>query len=973
LIDAPVIPPSPALSAALSRKILPATSERETDLRELSNRKRTDLRGSIDAERVTELREALRKRARVLPAHSQAGWTQWRFEQLRMIARYATEQQWEAFASFAVSLVLGDFADDPVVQAYWHTAHLSPRYKPETMSPDDPRPVGAPDALWRWTVGTIVRMTREAAVRRLGPTDFTIGTPAGYEVMCLALRAEAADRPDLWFLQGDLRNAFNELDREAGIEASIATDPLLGLVAVTCYGGPTRYMQPGGESRSTVDGAVQGCPAGMVFFALGTLKPRQWSNVAMEHAARGESQITPQTPGMAGASPSVCSSLTQMLQRYQEAQGGGEESSEPELRPAPLFHRQKSYADNGAWSLSASLVPLAPRVAACCMAAVGMTYKPQAWEAWSQSGRTPHQPERAGGRLSEGDARREEEEGGDGRKEEEPDGEDTIANITVTLHRPEDGMVVLGGGLSPLPPVGVLGPDSAVRRRMTRVVDGVKGLVRALEQVPRVAATAHAAQRHVLQCLASTVRQRAAHVARMYDPNIARTTLRAIDGLLKDAMVANFGWSFAEAAEAWPQLALNEEHGGLGMRPLERLAPLHHLAAWLSATSTGRMPVPARAAQAPAEYWARAPGPTGARLQALYAATRDLNPALPERFADVEAWSEGRVDTKRPSGGGTEPRTRWSAVLAHGMGESVRARWRRGAGREACTRQSVLGHARWMLQEPPRGRSYPRSVWLVAVRLWCGLPIQPALPDGARISTLCQSKYAVDGQVMGRGHGVRGTLCKTKTNGVEQRSVLDPHGRHAIVCKTGGVAVGRHNLVRDFVGYALRSLVSGVAWEKFVVDIQRIDHANAKLDLVVTDAAHAAVLDMVVFHPIQPNGRSTYGHKAHENRKYATYNQTEEGRRRSTRPLIPVVVSTFGVINGTALDYFARVEESAAAKGMPFVPERAGPKSLCQLASLVTILEVASIVVSAHTQGAGANEADSLVGAEAAGGPGGDA
>ena len=82
-------------------------------------------------------------------------------------------------------------------------------------------------------------------------------------------------------------------------------------------------------------------------------------------------------------------------------------------------------------------------------------------------------------------------------------------------------------------------------------------------------------------------------------------------------------------------------------------------------------------------------------------------------------------------------------------------------------------------------------------------------------------------------------------------------------------------------------------------------------------------------------------------------------------------MSTFGVINGTALDYFARVEESAAAKGMPFVPERAGPKSLCQLASLVTILEVASIVVSAHTQGAGANEADSLVAAEAAGGPGG--
>ena len=123
------------------------------------------------------------------------------------------------------------------------------------------------------------------------------------------------------------------------------------------------------------------------------------------------------------------------------------------------------------------------------------------------------------------------------------------------------------------------------------------------------------------------------------------------------------------------------------------------------------------------------------------------------------------------------------------------------------------------------------------------------------------------------------------------------------------------------------------------------------LDLLVTDTVHGAALDIVVFHPVQPSGRGVYLHRTHEAEKYRTYPQTVAGRRTGAPPMIPVVVSTFGVLNEVAVSYLEAVEGSAVLKGKPFFSEPAGPASLCQLVSLVAILEVAQIVMAAHSQG----------------------
>ena len=232
-------------------------------------------------------------------------------------------------------------------------------------------------------------------------------------------------------------------------------------------------------------------------------------------------------------------------------------------------------------------------------------------------------------------------------------------------------------------------------------------------------------------------------------------------------------------------------------------------------------------------------------------------------------------------------------------------------------------------------------------------PVTPALPEGTRHAHLCQNRYAATGAETGHGHGHAGALCESaaRRGGPLVRSPLDEHGRHALVCKVGGVAVRRHNVVRDYLGYALRPLVAGVAWERLVPEYATPANGDARLDLVVTDVAHGAALDVCVFYPLQPSGRATYGHSTHEQRKHRTYPQTAAGRRTGAPPMIPIVVSTFGVVSSTAASWLQGVEESACLKGRPFFPEPAGPQSLCQLVSLVTILESAQIVLSAHSQG----------------------
>jgi len=231
----------------------------------------------------------------------------------------------------------------------------------------------------------------------------------------------------------------------------------------------------------------------------------------------------------------------------------------------------------------------------------------------------------------------------------------------------------------------------------------------------------------------------------------------------------------------------------------------------------------------------------------------------------------------------------------------------------------------------------------------------PAIPDSESCATVCQNRYVVRDE---HGHSHPGDTCVSKPGGRKRGNmedkvptILDAKGRHALVCAVGGSTIMRHNFVRDVLGVALRPLVSGVQWERYLPDIERADGGEkSRLDLVVRDPKHAAMLDIVVFHPLQACLRKVYAHRPHESKKFARYVPTKDGRRQSALPLVPVVVSTFGALNETAGAYFADIERTAQSRGKAFVPAVAGPRDLGQLVSLVAILESASIVASAHSQ-----------------------
>lgn len=84
--------------------------------------------------------------------------------------------------------------------------------------------------------------------------------------------------------------------------------------------------------------------------------------------------------------------------------------------------------------------------------------------------------------------------------------------------------------------------------------------------------------------------------------------------------------------------------------------------------------------------------------------------------------------------------------------------------------------------------------------------------------------------------------------------------------------------------------------------------------------------------------------------KYDRYQPIRDGRRQHAVPLVPAVVSVFGVLNDACSLYLAGVEQTACDRGKPFVPRMGGPRSLVELVSLMAILEAASIVTDMYSQ-----------------------
>ena len=900
LLSSPVIATCPALLEALPRKIIPPEPERTARLQRYADANLAGLKSEITDDAIAELEFELTKRALTLQAHKQRGLTGWRYDTIRALAHHAKRDDWRAILRAVIFLLLG--GGSTATRRFWTGASLMPLYK-DTMDAGDPRPVGAPDPLYRWGAGTVMRMHLPKVAERLGEGQFAVGVSAGPETLVLAARMDAELYPGQSFVQGDIRNAYGDMERDAPLEEAAQISPLFGAVATASYAGCTTYLLPGAPAFTTDKGAIQGCPLGMALYCLATRRPVAWAQTILNEVAEGRGAGVTGHAELADM-PDEARGLAAECVRLHTIQGAIEGAV-----------RTRTFADNALFRVPRGVEGMVPPIAQICLATRGLQYKPKAWEAWSP---TP--------------------------------GLTTLPGVISVAHAPADGMVVIGGALGPLDVVGVLGGESAIAARLTRIRDAVQAFVDKLVAVPDVAAYAHIAQRHVLQALYRCLRQRVMHVGRVYDPTVAESLLDFVDKELRRATGATLGWSSDELSEAWPQAQLAPEHGGMGAHPLAPRAPFYRIAGALAATATGRLPLPPQAKHAPAACWASLATSMGTHIRDLYARCCQANPTLPGTLDGLQARVTGmEADTSAFRRFFTPRGPRWTAILTEGMDDAAREQWEQRATRPQRARRSVLGRGDWVFLEPPRSR-YSRVVWLVAARLWFGLDISPAIPDASQMSAQC-------GNIGGKPR----TRCKVQ---------LDAKGRHAGMCRLGGSPIVRHNLVRDVLGYALQGLVSGVWWERTMEELEREDGEEARLDLFVEDPLCAAMLDIVVFYPLRPDGVQTYKHKDHEKKKFEKYKTVKDGRRLTALPLIPVVLNIFGQLNDAAASYFDAVQKMAAKRGRRFRAVPSGPRSLAELVSLYAVLASASIVVHAHSHRKGDVDVPHGPGEAGAGEPG---
>ena len=505
-------------------------------------------------------------------------------------------------------------------------------------------------------------------------------------------------------------------------------DPFIAGVAASLYTVPTRYLHKTqgkkGDVYMTSRGAIQGCPLGMLAFCVSYTKSATWIQETMQAAGRGE-------VGLPTYTHTPPPHLRQHLQEWLDAH----RVQEPTPCTANVVTRH--YADNGVFGAVPELVRGLPELAAGCVGTKGLQYKAQ-WEGYSSTAK-----------------------------------ENIRADFTI--HPPDAGMVLVGGGVGPLEPTVVLGAESYIRAHLENKVAEIQALVKTMLTVSKVAAGAFHAERLLFRVLVKTVRQRVSFLARAFPPELAKPVLEQVDETYSSAIQEVLGWTQEEASRAKKQTELSFDKGGHDMAPTAPYAQLVHLASWLDATE-GENPVVTKQEMRECPSLSKF-------VQRLYAAVRHMNPALPLTF---EAFLARAAADDAPTVRTKAGRIRWAARLREGLSEHKFLQWCAQASLEDKHRVVDMAGS-WILREPPFEAKFQRPVFQIAMRIRYGLPVDPAIPY------------------------VRVQKCgAVKGNGKQCGHVLDAVGQHALACKCGGHSHHRHDACRDVLGRHLKPLVTTV-------------------------------------------------------------------------------------------------------------------------------------------------------------------
>ena len=217
------------------------------------------------------------------------------------------------------------------------------------------RPVAGGESLRKLTARALVREHRHSLLAAAGELQFGAGRPAGAETLLHTVQAVVARRPSHAWVQLDLANAFNSLERRAALEALAEHAPALLPLAETflCRASTFLFLAAGGEGAElrATRGVEQGDVLGPLLFAAGVRKPL---------AALRES----------------------LLQLLEDEHGYTREQAEAELVLG-------AYLDDTLVGLPAGAAAKVPELAAAAFAPAGLTVQPAKTKVWVPSGLCP--------------------------------------------------------------------------------------------------------------------------------------------------------------------------------------------------------------------------------------------------------------------------------------------------------------------------------------------------------------------------------------------------------------------------------------------------------------------------------------------------------------------------------------------------------------------------------------------------------
>ena len=133
------------------------------------------------------------------------------------------------------------------------------------------RPIGVCEVFRRITTKSILKVVGPDVETACGRIQKCSGLPAGIESAVHAMQQIYEDPSTEAVLLVDATNAFNSLNRSAGLHNIQRLCPALARTVVNCYQSPARLFVAGGGELQSAEGTTQGDPLSMAFYALATL------------------------------------------------------------------------------------------------------------------------------------------------------------------------------------------------------------------------------------------------------------------------------------------------------------------------------------------------------------------------------------------------------------------------------------------------------------------------------------------------------------------------------------------------------------------------------------------------------------------------------------------------------------------------------------------------------------------------------